>query len=106
MTRSSPIVFLLLLSAGFGLQSAVAQVPKPGDPVKALRQDPKARAILDAAKAKLNVAKTLIADYEGPPYSSSTKDFERSTEIFLERPNRFRVEWIVGAITEERILAA
>jgi outer membrane lipoprotein-sorting protein/peroxiredoxin len=69
-----------------------------------MKQDPKARQILDAAKAKLMSLKSLTADYESN--RQPTKNFDRQSEIFLERPNRFRVEQVGGAVVEERVLQA
>ncbi|WP_438480493.1 DUF2092 domain-containing protein [Oleiharenicola lentus] len=69
------------------------------------RQDPQARALLDAAKAKLKSLKSLVADYESTR-GASTKNFDKQGEVSLERPNKFRIEAVGGAVVEERTLRA
>ncbi|WP_221032585.1 hypothetical protein [Actomonas aquatica] len=72
---------------------------------EAARQDPEARALLDEAKAKLLSLQSLVADFESTR-GGSTKNFDKQSEIYLERPNKFRVERVTGAVVEERNLIA
>src|SRR5687768_5615224 len=53
---------------------------------------PEARALLDKAKAKLKQVKTMAVEIDSG-YEPS-RFFTLSGEMFLERPNRFRVESI------------
>src|SRR5688572_6002255 len=70
-------------------------------PRQAIKQDTKAKELLEAAQKKLQVANSIIVDYQGA--AMSTRDFIRDSEIMLERPNRFRVDMIFGAVAEERM---
>jgi len=88
-----------------GAQSTVFAQSAAGGaaPVKtAATQDPQARALLKAAAAKLQGLRSLTADYESN--RAPTKNFDRAGRISLERPNRFRVERVGGAVVEERVL--
>src|SRR5262245_45223219 len=63
-------------------------------------QEPAARALLDAAQAKIRSIPALVVEFEGG--TAPDQDFDREAEIFLEKPNRFRIETIHGAAVEER----
>jgi len=80
----------LSLSLGVVLASAPtlsAQAPAPA--VGSARQDPRARQLLDEAKAKLQSLNSLVVDFEVT--MQPTRDFRASSQISLERPNRYRV---------------
>src|SRR5688572_5885833 len=55
---------------------------------------PQARALLDKAKAKLQAVQSLTVEYDTNAYPG--KFFTREGEMVLERPNRYRVEKIIG----------
>lgn len=98
-----PLLALLLLQASVGR----AQTATSDDTVTAetpAAQDPRARALLDEAKAKLKSVHSLIADFERS--RTPTKNFDRNHEIVLERPNRFKVMSVKGAVVEERTVLA
>src|SRR5688572_27684691 len=59
-----------------------------------------ARTILGKAKAKLQQAGSLIADYELS--SNLTKSFDKQMEITLEKPNRFKVEKVTGLVVKKK----
>jgi outer membrane lipoprotein-sorting protein len=63
---------------------------------------PEARALLDKVKAKLAGVRSMAVDYElnGNPKQM----FTRQGELFMERPNRYRMEAITGLTTERRDL--
>ncbi|MEJ1971977.1 MAG: DUF2092 domain-containing protein [Lacunisphaera sp.] len=69
------------------------------------RQNPAARALLDEAKARLKSLQSLVVDYEATR-GASTKNFDKQSEVSLERPNKFRIEAVNGAVVEERSLLA
>jgi hypothetical protein len=50
----------------------------------------------------MQAIKALVVDYE--VNGEASKYFDKQAEIFLERPNRFRVERITGVIVERRDL--
>jgi outer membrane lipoprotein-sorting protein len=71
----------------------------PGIDYKAKNQDPRARALLDEAKAKLMGLHSLVVDYAvGLP----SRNFDRQGQISLERPNLFMMEDITGFMEEIR----
>lgn len=88
-----------LAGAGAAFAQSTSEAPKAP-----ANQDPRARALLDEAKARLRDVKSLAADFEVT--RNPTKYFDRSAEIFLERPARFRVQTVSGAVNEERALGA
>lgn len=98
-----PVLALLALwaTALFALGQTTPPAT-PAAPAPAITQDPRARALLDEAKAKFRALRSLVADYQ--INRRPTQNFDREGEISLERPARFRVESIRGAVVEERAL--
>lgn len=92
----------LLLQAAPAVKAADAQAAEASDSRKeaGATEDPRARALLNAAKEKLKGIDSIDVDIE--TNNSPSKGFDRNGELFLERPNRFRLDKIEGAITEER----
>ncbi|MGH8236654.1 MAG: hypothetical protein ACREXP_06470 [Steroidobacteraceae bacterium] len=98
-------VSALLVAMLLGSSSPVVcaqQSASPADTRDAPAQDARARTLLDAAKNKLQSIPSLVVDFQAN--GSPTTFFDRTAEIALERPNRFRVESIGGAVVEERTL--
>lgn len=108
----NPLIHTLILSLAVAAMpmSGHAQhgfVPAPEGAEKSppARQDARARTLLDEAKARLLSLQSLVADFESTR-GASTKNFDRQSEIILERPARFRIESVRGAVVEDRELIA
>lgn len=94
---------LSLLLAAFHAAAFAAESPaKTATAAPAAPQDPRARALLDQAKEKFRSLRTLVADFQ--INRRPLQNFDREGEIALERPARFRIEAIRGAVVEERTL--
>jgi hypothetical protein len=68
----------------------------------------KARQMLDEAKAKILALSSLIVDIEQPTRCGITpaKNFEKTGQITLQRPNKFKVERLVGTVVRKtKVLA-
>lgn len=92
----------VLLVAG-AAQGLAAQQSAPAAAAEtAPAQDARARALLDSAKKKLQSIQSLLVDFQAN--AAPTSYFDRTAEIALQRPNRFRIESIGGAVVEERSL--
>lgn len=74
---------------------------------KVKKVDAKAQALLDAAKDKLRGLDSLVADTNaGTGEWSPTRYFRKTGEVFLQRPNRFRVEDVGWSLNKDRSLSA
>jgi hypothetical protein len=73
----------------------------PKAPLSANEQQ--ARKLLDEAKAKILSINSLIVDIEQPKRCGigPSKNFEKTGQIVLQRPNKFKVERLVGTVVRK-----
>lgn len=104
MNVRSLLIVGLLVSGAAPFLPLHAQPTPSATPKVVVVSDPRARALLDEAKARFRSLRTLVADFQ--INRRPTQNFDREGELSLERPARFRVEAIHGAVVEERTLIA
>src|SRR5688572_14557319 len=101
MTVREIFVCAVLALAACG-HAAVSSAQEAGQPRKGNAGAAEARALLDKAKKKLQAAQTLTVEFDTT--ASPGQAFTREGEMFLERPNRYRVEKIGGVMVPQREL--